>query len=325
MTFASRLLPAVLALLLSLPAQAQTYPTRPIRLIVPIAIGSVTDVIMRAAAPELGTRLSPIIVENKGGASGIPGAQSCAQATPDGYTLCLVYHSTMSINPLIFDHLPYDPDKDFVPITNLFLLVEGLFVGTSLGVDTVAGLKQVVQAKPNAFNYGTLGPGSYPDLFLRWVNREWGADIVGVPYRGGGPIAQELVAGQLQIAKMGVGNFLGLLATGKIKPLAVTSTRRSPLLPEVPTFAEAGLPYPGFGWWGLAAPRGTPAPIIAKLNAEFVRVFTDPKFMAFLDKQAVVPAAGPQADFIAFLKQDRHDAETLIRIANTPKSEYKAE
>ena len=327
MTLLSRVLPALAALLLALPAQAQaqTYPTRPIRLIVPIAVGSVTDVIMRAAAPELGTKLSPIIVENKGGASGIPGAQSCAQAQPDGYTLCLVYHSTMSINPLIFDHLPYDPDKDFVPITNLFLLVEGLFVSTSLGVDSVAGLKKVAQAKPNAFNYGTLGPGSYPDLFLRWVNKEWSTDIVGVPYRGGGPIAQELVAGQLQIAKMGVGNFLGLLATGKIKPLAVTSTKRSPLLPDVPTFAEAGLPYPGFGWWGLAAPKGTPAPVIAKLNAEFVRVFTDPKFMAFLEKQAVVPAAGPQADFIAFLKRDRRDAEMLIRIANTPKSEYKAE
>jgi tripartite-type tricarboxylate transporter receptor subunit TctC len=231
----------------------------------------------------------------------------------------------MSINPLIFDKLPYDPDTDFVPITNLFLLVEGLFVSSSLGVDSVAALKNAAQAKPNAFNYGTLGPGSYPDLFLRWVNKEWNTDIVGVPYRGGGPIAQELLAGQLQIAKMGVGNFLGLLATGKIKPLAVTSTKRSPLLPDVPTFAEAGLPYPGFGWWGLAAPKGTPGPIVAKLNAEFVRVFKDPKFMAFLEKQAVVPAAGSQAEFIAFLKQDRIDAAGLIKIANTPKSEYKAE
>jgi tripartite-type tricarboxylate transporter receptor subunit TctC len=323
MAFASRLLLALATVLLAIPAQAQTYPTRPIRLIVPIAVGSVTDVIMRAAAIELASGLSPIIVENKGGASGIPGAQSCAQAQPDGYTICLVYHSTMSINPLIFDKLPYDPDTDFVPITNLFLLVEGLFVSSSLGVDSVAALKAAAQAKPNAFNYGTLGPGSYPDLFLRWVNKEWSTDIVGIPYRGGGPIAQELVAGQLQIAKMGVGNFLGLLATGKIKPLAVTSTKRSPLLPDVPTFAEAGLPYPGFGWWGLAAPKSTPAAIVAKLNAEFVRVFRDPKFMAFLEKQAVVPAAGSQAEFIAFLKQDRIDAAGLIKIANTPKSEYK--
>src|SRR5215472_13585070 len=192
----ARLLPALVVLWLALPAQAQTYPTRPIRLIVPIAVGSVTDVIMRAAAVELAIGLAPIVVENKGGASGIPGAQACAQAQPDGYTLCLVYHSTMSINPLIFDKLPYDADHDFVPITNLFLLVEGLFVSTSLEVNSVAELKALVHQKPTAFNYGTLGPGSYPDLFLRWVNREWDAGIVGIPYRGGGPIAQELVAGQ---------------------------------------------------------------------------------------------------------------------------------
>ena len=308
------------------PLSAQTYPDRAIRLIVPIAAGSVTDIIMRAAGNDIASRLGqPLVIENKGGASGIPGAQSCAQATPDGYTLCLVYHSTMSINPLIFDKLPYDADKDFVPITNLFLLVEGLFVNTSIGVNSVADLKALAQAKTKALNYGTLGPGSYPDLFLRWMNTDWQADIVGIPYRGGGPIAQELVAGQLQIAKMGVGNFLGLLATGKIKPIAVSAPRRSPLLPDVPTFAETGLGYPGFGWWGLAAPKGTPQAVVDKVNAAVVAVFKDPKFMEFLDRQAVVPAAGTQAEFVAFLKQDRLHAENLIRIANTRRTDYKAE
>ena len=325
MKFLSRLLVALAALVVAIPAHAQSYPDRPIRLIVPIAAGSVTDVIMRAAANELAPGLGQLVIENKGGASGIPGAQACAQAQPDGYTLCLVYHSTMSINPLIFDKLPYDADKDFVPITNLFLLVEGLFVNTSLGVSSVGELKALVKTKPTAFNYGTLGPGSYPDLFLRWVNNEWNAGIVGIPYRGGGPIAQELVAGQLQLAKMGIGNFLGLISTGKIKPLAVASTKRSPLLPDVPTFAEAGLPYPGFGWWGLAAPKGTPAPIVEKVNREFVKVFRDPKFTDFLDHQAVVPAAGTQAEFVAFLKSDRHAAEALVKIANTARTDYKPE
>jgi tripartite-type tricarboxylate transporter receptor subunit TctC len=323
MTFSSRLVAALTLVLAALPARAQNYPERPVRLIVPIATGSVTDVIMRAAANEIGPNFAPLVIENKGGASGIPGAEACAQARPDGYTLCLVYHSTMSINPLIFDKLPYNADTDFVPVTRLFLLIEGLFINTSLGVDTVAQLKATVQAKPTAYNFGTLGPGSYPDLFLNWVNKEWHAGIVGIPYRGGGPIAQEMVAGQIQIAKMGIGNFIGLMSTGKIKPLAVTSTRRSPLLPDVPTFAEAGITYPGFGWWGLAAPKGTPAPIVDKVNAAFVRVFTDPKFMAFLDKQAVVPAAGTPAEFAAFLKQDRKDAEMLVTIANTKPTEYK--
>ena len=325
MTAISRQLLVLAALLLAAPAHAQVYPERPIRLIVPIAAGSVTDVIMRAAANELAPRLGQLVIENKGGASGIPGAQACAQAQPDGYTLCLVYHSTLSINPLIFDRLPYDADHDFVPITNLFLLVEALFVNTSLGVNSVADLKALVQQKPSAFNFGTLGPGSYPDLFLRWMNNEWHGGIVGIPYRGGGPIATELVAGQLQIAKMGLGNFLGLMATGKIKPLAVSSPKRSPLVPDVPTFAETGLGYPGFGWWGLAAPKGTPAAIVEKVNGEFVKVFRDPKFTDFLDKQAVVPAAGTPAEFAAFLKSDRHAAEALVKIANTARTDYKPE
>ena len=305
-------------------AQAQTYPDRPIRVIVPIAAGSVTDVIMRANAADLGPRLGQqFVIENKGGASGIPGAQACANATPDGYTICLIYHSTTSVNPWIFSKLPYDPEKDFVPITALYFLIEGLFANTSLNVNSVAELKAYVQAHPTALNFGTLGPGSYPDLFVHWVNKEWNVGIVGIPYKGGGPIAQELVAGQLQLAKMGVGNFMGLLATGKIKPLAVAAPKRSPLLPEVPTFVEAGLNYPGFGWWGLAAPKGTPQPIIDRLNAEFVKLLKEPKTTEFLDKQAVVPAPMTPAEFAEFLRKDRLNAEALVKLSNVPRGDYK--
>src|SRR6516225_8027772 len=167
MTTHSRRLAAAASLLLTiwaLPLNAQTYPDRPIRVIVPIAAGSVTDVIMRATANELTPRLGQsFVIENKGGASGIPGAQACAQAAPDGYTLCLVYHNTLSINPLLFNKLPYDPDKDFTLITNLYLLVEALFVNSSLNVNTAAELKIYAQAHPSALNYGTLGPGSNPE------------------------------------------------------------------------------------------------------------------------------------------------------------------
>jgi len=310
----------------ALSASAQTYPDRPIRVIVPIAAGSVTDVIMRATATELSPRIGQsFVIENKGGASGIPGAQACAQAAPDGYTLCLVYHNTLSINPLMFNKLPYDPDKDFTLISNLYLLVEALFVSSSLNVSTAAELKAYAQAHPRALNYGTLGPGSNPEMFLKWMNQSWNVDIVGIPYRGGGPIAQALVAGELQIAKMGLGNFLGLLGTGKIKPLAVAAARRSVLAPEVPTLAEAGIDFPPFGWWGLAAPKGVPQPIVDKLNAEFVKLYREPKFMDYLEKQAVLPASGTPAEFAAFLKKDRQDAEFLIRIANQPRADYKPE
>jgi tripartite-type tricarboxylate transporter receptor subunit TctC len=318
----------VLASLLvwALPAGAQTYPDRPIRVIVPIAAGSVTDVIMRATAAELAPRLGQsFVIENKGGASGIPGAQACAQAAPDGYTLCLVYHNTLSINPLIFNKLPYDPDRDFTLITNLYLLVEGLFVNSALNVSTAAELMAYAQAHPSALNYGTLGPGSNPEMFLKWMNQNWNVNIVGVPYRGGGPIAQALAAGELQVAKMGLGNFLGLMGTGKIQPIVVAAARRSVLAPEVPTLAEAGIDFPPFGWWGLAAPKGLPQPIVDRLNAEFVRLYRQPKFVDYLEKQAVLPAAGSPAEFAAFLKKDRQEAEFLIKIANQPREDYKPE
>src|SRR5664280_2343823 len=258
-------------------AQAQTYPDRPIRLIVSIAAGSVTDVIMRTAAVELTPLLGgqPFVIENRGGASGIVAAQACGQAAPDGYTLCVIYHSTMSYNPLLFDKLPYDPDRDLVPVARLFFLNEGLFVSNELGVNSVAELKKLAQAKPDSLNYATLGDGSFPDLFLKWVNNQWGTKIVGVPYKGGGPAAQALAANQVQLTRFGIGNFLGLIQGGKVKALAVSSDKRSPLLPNVPTFAEVGFGgYPGQDWWGLAAPKGTPPEIVNKVNAIFVKVFS---------------------------------------------------
>ncbi|MFL6797991.1 MAG: Bug family tripartite tricarboxylate transporter substrate binding protein [Xanthobacteraceae bacterium] len=320
-------LAAALALTLwALDAGAQSYPERPIRVIVPIAAGSVTDVIMRATAAELAPRLGqPLVVENRGGASGIPGAQACAQAAPDGYTLCLVYHNTLSINPLMFDKLPYDAEKDFTLITNLYLLVEALFVSSKLNVSTAAELKAYAQEHPGALNYGTLGPGSSPEMFLKWMNQSWNVKIVGIPYRGGGPIAQALVSGELQVAKMGLGNFLGLLGTGKIKPIAVAAERRSKLAPEVPTLAEAGIDFPPFGWWGLAAPKGVAQPMVDKLNAEFVRLYKEPKFVDYLEQQAVLPSPGTPAEFETFLKKDRQAAEFLIRIANKPREDYKPE
>src|SRR5262249_295676 len=151
-----------LALMMALaaPASPQGYPERPIRLIVSIAAGSVTDVIMRAAANEISPRLGQqIIIENRGGASSILAGQSCAQAAGDGYTLCVIYHSTLSYNPLLFDKLPYDPDADFIPITRLFFLLEGLFASSALNVKSVPELKALAQANPDRLNYATLGEG----------------------------------------------------------------------------------------------------------------------------------------------------------------------
>jgi tripartite-type tricarboxylate transporter receptor subunit TctC len=319
----ARLVGLLFGLLLAAPAHAD-YPDRPIRLIVSIAAGSVTDVIMRAAGNELATRLGqPLVIENRGGASGILGGQACAQAAPDGYTLCVIYHSTMSYNPLLFERLPYNPD-DLVPIARLFFLVEGVFVQPSLNVSSVAELKALAQKKPDSLNFATLGEGSFPDLFLKWLNNQWGTRIVGVPYKGGGPAAQALAANDIQLTRFGVGNFLGLIQDHKVRALTVSSAARSPLLPDVPTDREAGLDgYPGQGWWGLAAPKGTPQAVVDKANAAFAGLFAEPKFVAFLNQQAVVAAPTSPADFAAFLKEDRKAAEALVKIANAPRETYK--
>jgi tripartite-type tricarboxylate transporter receptor subunit TctC len=161
---------------------------------------------------------------------------------------------------------------------------------------------------------------------LRWVNSQWGTDIVGIPYRGGGPMAQALAAGEIQVGGVGLGNFLGLAEAGKVRVIAVSAPRRSPLVPDVMTYLEAGLGgYPQRGWWGLAAPRGTPKAIIERLNAEFVRLFSDPTFGAFLDKQAVVSAPTSPEDFASFVQQDRQHAAMLYRLANMPPREYQPE
>ncbi len=252
---------AFIAATLSLsPASAQTYPDKPIRVIVSIAAGSVTDVIVRAAAKELEGKFGqPLVIENRGGAAGILAGQSCAQSAGDGYTLCVIYHSTMSYNPVQFDKLPYNAD-DLVPVTRLFFLTEGLFVNAELPAKTVAELRALAQAKPDGLNFATLGNGSFPDLFRVWLNNQWGTKIVGVPYKGGGPAAQALAAGEVQMTRFGVGNFRGADGRGQgarcwrsQRISAPSSSRRCRRC------KEAGLNYPGQGWWGLAAPKGTPA------------------------------------------------------------------
>jgi tripartite-type tricarboxylate transporter receptor subunit TctC len=299
-------------------AAAQSdYPNKPIRLLLPIAAGSVTDVVLRAASVPLAQRLGqPVVIDNRSGASGIVGAEACAKAAPDGYTVCAVYHSIMSYNTYTFDKLPYDPERDFAPVTNLFFVTEGLVVPSSLPVQTVAELRNYAASHPTGVNLGTLGEGSLQELFVSWLNREWKSSIVGIAYKGGGPIANALGAGEIQIGQMGIGNFIGLIQAGKLRPLAIAANQRSKLLPQVPTMAQAGLGgFPARTWWGLVVPEGTPAPVIARLNTEFVAVFRDPKFAEYMEGRYVEGAAGTPQEFAAFLKADREAARMLVRLA----------
>ena len=312
---------ALLAGLVPLWAHAQQdWPSRPVRIIVPLAAGSVTDVVLRAAAQEIQSRLGqPILIDNKPGASAIVGTDACAKAAPDGYTLCAVYFGSMSLNPHTTPRLSYDPERDFAPIAKLFQVTEGLFVPATLPVSNVAELRAYAASHPAAVNFGTLGEGSLQEMLLAWLNREWGTAIAGIPYKGGGPISTALSAGEIQVAQMGIGNFTGVLQAGKVKALAVSAEKRSPLLPQVPTLKEAGLG--GFSarvWWGLAAPAGTPAAILQRVNAEFTRLLQDPKFVEFLDARYIEATPMSPQQFAAFMKADRDQAAALVKLAQQP-------
>jgi len=297
------------------------YPNKPIRLLLPIAAGSVTDVVLRAANASLSQKLGqPVVIDNRPGASGVIGAEACAKAAADGYTVCAVYHSIMSYNPYTIDKLPYDPERDFTPVTHLFFVTEGLVVPASLPVNSVAELKTYALKNPAAVNLGTLGEGSLQELFVAWLNREWKSNVMGIAYKGGGPIANALTGGEIQIGQMGMGNFIGLIQAGKLRALAVAASQRVKQLPQVPTMAEAGLGgFPARTWWGLAAPANTPAPVVAKLNAAFVGVFRDPGFIELMESHYVETAAGTPQEFAAFLKRDREAARSLVKLAGPAK------
>jgi tripartite-type tricarboxylate transporter receptor subunit TctC len=303
-------------LLGALPASTQTYPSRPIRMIVPIAPGSVTDVAARLTAQELSDRLGqPVIVENRPGANMVIGGAECAKAAPDGYTLCVVSPDTMSFNPFTVPNLPYDPDKDFRPVTNMYYVIEGLVAKHALPVSSVAELKALASARPDTLNFGTLGARTTTDMYRLWLGELWKTSFVGVPYKGGSEIIAALLAGTIDISKIGVGNMAGQLDEGKLKVLALRSSGRNARLPNVPTLAEAGLTgFPGGPiFWGLVVPTATPDDIVKRVYSQLVEIIRGPKFAAFAQQQFIEPDGSTPEQFAAFLKEDRANAGTLLK------------
>ena len=306
------------ACLLTGTAAAQTYPTRPVRVIVPLSAGAVTDVTLRAIGKEMAARSGqPWIIDNRPGAAMAIGAELCAKASPDGYTLCAVSSDTMSFNPALRTTLPYDPDRDFRPITNLFNVIEGVVGSGALAAGSIAELNALAASK--TLNVGTLGPGSTPDVFRRWLADQWKTKFVDVPYKGGGDVATALLSGEIDFARIGIGNLAGLVNQGKVKLLAVSSAARSPLMPDAPTLAETGLgAYPVHVWWGLVAPAATPDAVIAKVNADVNAVIREPATAEFLSKQFLEPTAGTPQEFAAFLKADRAKIGEMIKAYDIP-------
>ena len=322
--FARLIAASVFAAILNAPACAQSYPSKPIRaILVEGAPGAVTDIVTRAAAPDLAARLGqPIIIDNRAGGNGLPGMEACIKSAPDGHTLCMISITTMSFHPHTFAKLHYDPERDTKPVTQMYFLTEGIYVPATLPVNSMKELQAlaVAREKSGALNFGIPGVGSNPDIFRQWLVQRWKTNVVGVPYKGFAPIVTAVLTGEVDFAKMGLGNAISHIRSGKIKILAVTSATRLKLVPEAPTMEEAGVE--GFnikGWWGIVLPAGSPDAVAARLSAEFVRQFREPKFADFLDNQYVEPVASTPEQFAAFLKSDREYIGQLVRQYNVPR------
>lgn len=322
--FARLIAASVFAAILNAPACAQSYPSKPIRaILVEGAPGAVTDIVTRAAAPDLAARLGqPIIIDNRAGGNGLPGMEACIKSAPDGHTLCMISITTMSFHPHTFARLHYDPERDTKPVTQMYFLTEGIYVPASLPVNSMKELQAlaVAREKSGALNFGIPGVGSNPDIFRQWLVQRWKTNVVGVPYKGFAPIVTAVLTGEVDFAKMGLGNAISHIRSGKIKILAVTSATRLKLVPDAPTMEEAGVE--GFnikGWWGIVLPAGSPDAVAARLAAEFARQFREPKFADFLDNQYVEPVTSTPEQFAAFLKSDREYIGQLVRQYNVPR------
>jgi tripartite-type tricarboxylate transporter receptor subunit TctC len=311
-----------LALLLSQPCAAQTYPTKPVHVIVAITAASVTDIAVRTIGQEMKNLTGqPWLIENRPGGNMFLATQACVQAAPDGYTLCATNSGPVSYNPHIFAQKPYDIEKDLIPVTNMYFVLAGVIIRKDLPVNSLADLKALA-AKGTQLNFGTLGPGSIPDVVRQWLNREWNANFADIAYKGGGEVAQALIKGEIDAAYIGLGNMTTQLQDGQLRALAVEGPHRSKYLPNVPTFDEAGIgnyPLGGPIWWGIHVPAGTPAAIVNKISADVGQALRTPSVVDFLEKQFLEPAPSTPEQFATFTKEDRNRAGGIVTRFNVPK------
>jgi tripartite-type tricarboxylate transporter receptor subunit TctC len=257
-----------LALAFATAASAQTYPTKPLRLVIPFPPGGSNDVVGRMIAFQLSDRLGKsVVVDNQGGAGGIIGTEAVARANPDGYTLLLI--SVAHAFGSSMYKLPYDPIGAFAPVAILGTGPVALCVNAKLPVNTLGDLIALAKAKPGVLNYATAGVGSFQHLSSALFKLQSGLDIVHIPFKGGGPAMADVVAGNTQIVIGSLIQMLPQINSGRLKILGVGSEKRVPALPNVPTISEAGVPgYEATNWWGIVAPAGTPRPVIDRLHKE---------------------------------------------------------
>ncbi len=302
----------------SIPARAQTYPTKPVRIVVPYPAGGGIDVLSRLIGARLAQRFNqPVLIENKPGAGTIVAAESVARAAADGHTLMVTTDATISINPHLYTKLPYDAVKDFAPITQLVFLNQLLVANATLPASNLKELIAHAKAQPGKLNYASYGIGSQPHLAMEIFKSQSGADIVHVPYKGIPQAVPAAIAGEVQLTFSGAASAQAHIKAGRLKALAIGGAARLPLMPEVPTFAEQGFAdVPANAWFGLFAPAGTPREVIATLHAEVTRILKEPEFLQkeIAAKGYELVASTPE-EFAVFLAADTRRNAQAVKIS----------
>ena len=299
----------------AMPTAAQSFPSKPIRLVVPFPTGGPLD----ASARLIGQKLTEawgqtVVVDNRPGAGGNIGADLVAKSAPDGYTVVMGALSTHAVNPHLFPKMPYDAVKDFAPITLVAITPNVLVVNPSLPVNSVKELIAYAKAHPGKLSFGSGSNGSAGHLAGELFKIDTGVDMVHVPFKGGAPATQALLAGDTQLMFDNLANATPQVKAGKLKALAVTTAQRSRLAPELPTMAEAGLA--GFDistWYGLLAPAGTPRDVIAKWNAEVTRILNAPDVREKLMAQGAEPAPDTPEQFAQFIAQELAKYQRIVK------------
>jgi tripartite-type tricarboxylate transporter receptor subunit TctC len=304
------------ALLPAAPAIAQTYPNKPIRLVVGYSAGGGNDLIARIVAAKLQEKLGqPIVVDNKPGAQSIVAAELVAKAQPDGYTLLMAPSGPMTINPAVYAKLPYDPAKDFAPISLLAEFPLLLVVGADQPIKSVRELIDYGRANPAKANYASSATPF--QLAAELFNQRTGSKFQHIPYRGSGDAAQAVASGQVLMTIADTGPIAGPLSAGKLRALAITTDKRDPAFPDVPTLAEAGVPNMAISLWtGLVAPAGTPTEIVARLNKAVAETLAMAEVRTALDKIAVTPRSTTPEQYRVLIARDAARWKTVATAAN---------
>jgi tripartite-type tricarboxylate transporter receptor subunit TctC len=302
---------------LAVPATAQSYPNRPIKWIVSFPPGGSTDVIARAMQPSLEKRLGqPVVIENRGGAGGNLGTDAVAKSAPDGYTIGFSAAGALTVNPTLIAKMPYSVEKDLIPITLVGTSPFILIASPKFEAKTLADVIAAAKAKPGELTIGHGGNGTAMHLTAALLNQMGGISTTLVPYRGSGPTTADVVAGHIPLGITDGPSAMGQIKGGAVRPLAVSSLKREPSLPDVPTFDELGLKgYQSVGWYGVLAPAGTPPDIVKKLNEVFVETLKEPEVAARIRSVGAEPSPMTPAQFDAFIKAETAKWADVIKKA----------